>query len=164
MSVLEFLRQATPLVGPLITALLAILGFVRGRKSPADRLRERCIELADLIEKVPDSRSEPLEAEIREYVSDLRAEYHYLRVRKLSGSTAATIVFVALVGGTSIGLALWASTWWAWLLAAPLAVFCLLLELVGVSQLYEVPADDRTSPERAHRAKTKNPSQGEHPQ
>lgn len=153
MSMLEFLRQATPLVGPLITTLLAILGFVRGRKSSAERLRERCIELAELIEKVSDRHTGPLEAELSEYVSDLRAEYHYLRVRKLSGATAATIVFVALVGGASIGLALWASTWWAWLIATPVAVFCLLLELAGVSQLYEVPADDHESPKRAHRAK-----------
>lgn len=153
MTVLEFLRQATPLMVPLVTALLTVLGFVRGRKSPADKLRERCIELTEMIEKVSDRHTGPLEAEISEYVSDLRAEYHYLRVRKLSATTAATIVFVALVGGGSIGLALLVSTWWGWLIATPVAIFCLLLELVGVSQLYEVSADDKTSPKRAHRAK-----------
>ncbi|MFC7374072.1 hypothetical protein ACFQRD_02185 [Brachybacterium sp. GCM10030268] len=153
MAVLDFLRQATPLIAPLITALLTVLGFLRGRKSPAEKLRERCNELAELIPKVSDCHHGPLEAEISEYVSDLRAEYHYLRVRKLSGTTAATVVFVALVGGGSVGLALWASTWWAWLVASPVAIFCLLLELAGVSQLYEVPASDNTSPRRAHRAK-----------
>lgn len=147
---INFLRDALPIMAPLVSISLAVLGFMH-KRSPATTLRNRCTELADLIEKVPEDERHPLIQELSGYIADLKSEFHYLRVRKLSGATAATVVVVALVGGLAIAGAIWLSAWWAWTVGILIATFCLLLELVGVGQLYEVPADDRISPPRVHR-------------
>lgn len=149
------MRQAAPLAGPLATAVLAVLGFIQ-RRSPASRLRGRCLELTALAQQVPDRDRPQLEEEISAYVREIRSEYHYDRVRRLSGVTVATIIFVASVAGAAIAVAVWIGAWWVWALAMPIVLFCLALEWAGTQQLYEVPSDDTISPERAHRRTAKS--------
>lgn len=152
---LDLLRQTGPLVGPLVAAVFTVLGFIQ-RRSPASRLRGHALEIAELIEKTNSRGHVDLNDELEAYLSDLRAEYHLLRVRRLSGVTVITIIFVALVAGGAIGGAIAIGTWWAWLLAIPIALFCLGLEAAGVRQLYQVDPQDSISPTRAYRTKPKS--------
>lgn len=85
------------------------------------------------------------------YVQAVCLEYHYLRVRRLSWTTVLTILVIAATAGFTIWVASWLEHWFAWIVASGMTLFCLMLELVGIQQIYEVPDGDEISPKRAYR-------------
>lgn len=143
--------------GPAVTLILGLAKLLP-RRSPRKRLYERSSELASILQALPKGSRAPLEEELSAYVSDLRSEYHYWRVRRLDGSNIAAVVLVAIVAGTAVWGGLSIGHWWSITPAVLVAIFCALLLLVGWRQNYVVPVDDTISPPRARRENPKQPS------
>lgn len=151
------LQQLAPVIVPSVSVLLALIGYF-DKRSPAKKILARANMMLELRGKLPEAMRKPIDDELIEHLKAARSELHYLRVRRLSVSIIAVIVFVAILAGLSLWFAMGLNTWWSWLVGLPAFVFFVLLELAGIGQTWQVPAGDTISPDRAHREKAKDPT------
>lgn len=148
---LDQLRSLAPLLGPLASVIITIIK-ASSSNTTDKRLRENLRVLAELHEKVAPSQKASVEREMQEHLSDLSAELHYQRVRRLDWGTVGTIGLVNTLGAGVLLAAFFIGEQWAWGIGGVIASLLFLFSIVGLNQLYEVPPQDERLPARLHKS------------
>lgn len=144
---LDQLRSLSPLLGPLASVIITVIKASSSNRTDK-RLRENLRVLAELHEKVAPSQKASVEREMQEHLSDLSAELHYQRVRRLDWGTVGTIGIVNTLGAGALLAAYFIGGQLAWGVGGVVASLLFLFSIVGMNQLYEVPSDEDRLPAR----------------
>lgn len=138
--------MADPLVAAL-TAIappaLAVIGkFILSNREPT-RLK-RMKRHSELLEHLPDEAREHMSRLLGQEAETYADDQIFRMRRKLDGGTLAALIFVGVLtaGAIVLGFALagpWG--WWIHFVTGTVALFGLLLMIVGLGQVWKVPGE-----------------------